>query len=163
MFEVFFSPHGGCEAAIVASINNAKTSIYVLSYTFTSHPIADALCRAKARNVDVHFVGDRTASKGPGCAISILHKAGIPCLIDGMHAIAHNKIIIIDELIVLGGSFNHSKAAETSNGENMTRTTDAKVAALYKGNWDLHKGHSVPYFPLFGDDLTELVNPLTQV
>lgn len=162
MFEVFFSPHGGCESQIVKSIDLSKFSIFVLSYTFTNQPIATALCRAKARGVDVQFIGDATASKGRGCAIKKLHDSGIPCLIDSIHAIAHNKIIIIDNLVVLGGSFNHSKAAETSNGENLTRVTSAQVAGVYKANWDLHKSHSYPYNPLVVAMDPDPITPLSQ-
>jgi phosphatidylserine/phosphatidylglycerophosphate/cardiolipin synthase-like enzyme len=44
---------------------------------------------------------------------------GIPTYIDAMHAIAHNKIMIIDWAVVTTGSFNFTKAAEKKNTENI--------------------------------------------
>jgi phosphatidylserine/phosphatidylglycerophosphate/cardiolipin synthase-like enzyme len=38
--------------------------------------------------------------------------AGIPTYIDAAHSIAHNKVMIIDKLVVITGSFNFTKAAE---------------------------------------------------
>ena len=47
--EVFFSPHGGCEAAVVRELANARTSVLVLAYSFTNAAIAKALVAAHAR------------------------------------------------------------------------------------------------------------------
>ena len=41
-----------------------------------------------------------------------VHNAGIPTLVDAVHAIAHNKIMIIDGQVVITGSFNFTKNAE---------------------------------------------------
>ena len=45
--------------------------------------------------------------------------AGIPTCIDDKHAIAHNKIMIIDKAMVIAGSFGFTKAAEEKNSENL--------------------------------------------
>jgi len=55
-------------------------------------------------------------------------RAGLPTVIDGKHAIAHNKIIIVDGAVVLTGSFNFTKAAESNNAENLLVIHDAKLA-----------------------------------
>ena len=43
---------------------------------------------------------------------------GIPTKIDALHAIAHNKIVIVDGAVVVTGSFNFTKQAENNNAEN---------------------------------------------
>jgi phosphatidylserine/phosphatidylglycerophosphate/cardiolipin synthase-like enzyme len=45
--------------------------------------------------------------------------AGLPTYIDDRHAIAHNKIVIIDGQTVLTGSFNFTKQADENNAENL--------------------------------------------
>jgi len=45
--------------------------------------------------------------------------AGIPTLIDAQHAIARNKVMVLDGSVVITGSFNFTKAAEESNAENL--------------------------------------------
>lgn len=47
-----------------------------------------------------------------GFSATFLKNSHIPTYIDAKHAIAHNKIMIIDREIVITGSFNFTKAAE---------------------------------------------------
>jgi len=152
--EVLFSPRGGCESAIVSAIKRANRSIHILAYTFTSKAITDALVARRKANIPIRFIGDDVGMKGPGCQINTLLAAGVECFTDGVHAIAHNKVIIIDEITVIGGSYNFSSAAENRNGENLTITTDVAIAAKYKANWDLHRSHSIFYTPVFTSGAT---------
>jgi phosphatidylserine/phosphatidylglycerophosphate/cardiolipin synthase-like enzyme len=74
----------------------------------------------------------------------LLH-AGIPTHIDTKHAIAHNKVMIIDGETVITGSFNFTTAAEEHNAENMLVIKDKAIAAKYISNWDGHVEHSAFY------------------
>ncbi|MGD0235363.1 MAG: phospholipase D-like domain-containing protein [Syntrophorhabdales bacterium] len=65
--------------------------------------------------------------------------------IDDKHAIAHNKIVIVDRTTVIAGSFNFTKAAEEKNAENLLIITSADMAKLYLENWMEHKKHSEAY------------------
>ena len=75
---------------------------------------------------------------------TFLKNSRIPTFIDDRHAIAHNKIMIIDREIVITGSFNFTKAAEEKNAENVLIIRDKALATVYMENWDKHKGHSEP-------------------
>ena len=66
-------------------------------------------------------------------------------LIDGKHAIAHNKIIIIDGQTVITGSFNFTNQAEDHNAENLLVIRDHGLAQRYLANWHDHEAHSEPY------------------
>jgi len=70
---------------------------------------------------------------------------GIPTYIDFRHAIAHNKIIIIDRETVITGSFNFTKAAEINNAENLLILHSKELAKEYIDNWNEHKKHSEVY------------------
>jgi phosphatidylserine/phosphatidylglycerophosphate/cardiolipin synthase-like enzyme len=74
-----------------------------------------------------------------------LHNLGIPVLIDAKHAIAHNKVIIIDGETVVTGSFNFTKQAETSNAENLLIIRDKDLSAKYAEDWRKHAEHLKPY------------------
>ena len=65
--------------------------------------------------------------------------------IDDKHAIAHNKVMVIDGHVVITGSFNFTKAAEESNAENLLVIDDVDLAQKYAKNWQEHLAHSVPY------------------
>jgi hypothetical protein len=43
IWEVYFSPKGGCADAIIRELDRAKSSVLVQAYSFTSAPIAKAL------------------------------------------------------------------------------------------------------------------------
>jgi phosphatidylserine/phosphatidylglycerophosphate/cardiolipin synthase-like enzyme len=66
-------------------------------------------------------------------------------MIDGNHAISHNKVMIIDGETVITGSFNFTKAAQEKNAENLLIIHDPALAAQYAQNWDAHRQHSQPY------------------
>jgi phosphatidylserine/phosphatidylglycerophosphate/cardiolipin synthase-like enzyme len=74
-----------------------------------------------------------------------LANQGISTMIDATHAIAHNKIIVIDGETVLTGSFNFTKAAQEKNAENLLMIRDPTLAAQYTTNWEVHRQHSQPY------------------
>jgi phosphatidylserine/phosphatidylglycerophosphate/cardiolipin synthase-like enzyme len=58
--QVYFSPNGGCTAAIVKEITDAKSEILVQAYSFTSAPIAKALVSAHKRGVKVEAILDKS-------------------------------------------------------------------------------------------------------
>ena len=71
--------------------------------------------------------------------------SGIDVKLDRAHALAHNKVMIIDGETVITGSFNFTKAAETKNAENVLIISDKDLAARYTENWRKHEAHSVVY------------------
>jgi phosphatidylserine/phosphatidylglycerophosphate/cardiolipin synthase-like enzyme len=62
---------------------------------------------------------DFPASWQQACGAAVLIEAGIDTKIDASHPDAHNKIITIDGVLVITGSFNFSQKAELSNSENL--------------------------------------------
>ncbi|MFH1293966.1 MAG: phospholipase D family protein [Pseudomonadota bacterium] len=142
--EVCFSPQGGCTDAINKALRQARQEILVQAYSFTSAPIAKALLDAHKRGVKVHVILDKSqkTQKYSSSSATFLKNSRIPTFIDDKHAIAHNKIMIIDRETVITGSFNFTKAAEEKNAENVLIIRDKGLAKVYMENWDKHKGHS---------------------
>ncbi|HEY0074493.1 MAG TPA: phospholipase D family protein [Abditibacteriaceae bacterium] len=142
---VYFSPKGGAQDAIIRAINGAKTSILLQAYSFTNASIAQALVQAKQRGVLVEAVLDKSNRTAQYSSATFLKNAGIHTSIDAKHAIAHNKVIIIDSDKVVTGSFNFSKAAEESNAENLLILHSKPLAAEYERNFRAHLEHSEDY------------------
>jgi phosphatidylserine/phosphatidylglycerophosphate/cardiolipin synthase-like enzyme len=140
--QVYFSPNGNCTAAIVTAIENTKSSIFVQAYSFTSAPIAQALVNAKKRGIEIFVILDKSQKTEKYTSASFLNNNGIPVYIDSKHAIAHNKIIIIDNKTIITGSFNFSKSAEERNAENLLIIEDIQLAKTYLKNWNEHQKHS---------------------
>ncbi len=55
--------------------------------------------------------------------------------LDGNPRSMHHKVIIIDESIVVTGSYNFSASAEKSNDENTLVIHNSEIAALYLGEF----------------------------
>ena len=101
--------------AVVNALDHATNSVLVQAYSFTSAPIAKAVVDAHRRGVKVQVILDRSQRTEKYSEADFLKHSGIPTVIDAQHAIAHNKVIIIDGYVVLTGSFNFSRAAEEHN------------------------------------------------
>jgi len=143
--QVYFSPRGGATEAVVGALDHATNNVLVQAYSFTSAPIAKALVEAHGRGVQVKVILDKSQRTEKYSEADFLRNSEIPTLIDAQHAIAHNKIMIVDNCTVLTGSFNFTKAAEESNAENLLIINDPVLAKEYVSNWHLHEGHSEVY------------------
>ncbi len=143
---VYFSPRGGCTEAIVHAIGNAQTTVLVQAYSFTSAPIAKALLDAHNREVFVHVILDSGQRTARYSSATFFRNQGIPVLIDSEHAIAHNKVMVIDGETIITGSFNFSKAAEERNTENLLIITGKPLLTrAYLDNFREHLIHSEVY------------------
>ena len=125
----------------MSTISQAKTEILVQAYSFTSAPIAKALVDAPKRGVHVQIILDRSQRKERYSSADFTAHAGIPTYIDAAHSIAHNKVMVIDKLVVITGSFNFTKAAEGKNAENLLVLRSKELAEGYIYNWEKHKEH----------------------
>ncbi|MBP2649823.1 MAG: phospholipase D/transphosphatidylase [Firmicutes bacterium] len=143
--DVAFSPEGGITNMLIGELNAAKKTIHVQAYSFTSNEIIKALIDAKKRGVDVKIIidksnadenNDSSNSKKEKARLDSIVDSGIPLKIDRGFQIAHSKIMIIDGVDVITGSFNFSAAAEHSNAENCLIIHDnTKLADTYEANW----------------------------
>jgi phosphatidylserine/phosphatidylglycerophosphate/cardiolipin synthase-like enzyme len=138
-------PGGNCTNAIVQTLGEAKRTILMQAYSFTSAPIAKALLDAHKRGVQVQVTLDKSQRGEKYSSADFLANQGVPTMIDANHAISHNKVIVIDGELVLRGSFNFTKAAQEKNAENLLIIRDPALAAQYTQNWEAHRQHSQPY------------------
>ena len=143
--EVYFSPHGGCTEAVIKELDKAESSVLVQAYSFTSAPVAKALLDAHKRGIKVEVILDKSQRTDQYSSATFLFNAGIPVKIDSRHAIAHNKVLVIDGETVITGSFNFTKAAEEKNAENLLVIRDKKLAERYTKDWQEHDSHSEVY------------------
>lgn len=144
--EVFFSPRGGATEAVVREIDHARREILVQAYSFTSPQISKALVQASRRGVRVEALLDKSQRRERYTGATFLSNAGIPVFIDAAHAIAHNKVMVIDGETLITGSFNFTKAAEEKNAENLLVVKGNKTLVdRYMKNYMEHKRHGEPY------------------
>jgi phosphatidylserine/phosphatidylglycerophosphate/cardiolipin synthase-like enzyme len=134
--EVAFSPNGAGAALIIKAIGEAKKTIKVQAYSFTNADIAKALLESSKRGVNVRVVLDKSQETEKYTSATFLANSGVPVRIDDDFAIAHSKIMILDDENIITGSFNFTKAAEERNAENVLVIRGNKeLAKLYMQNW----------------------------
>ena len=142
-YNVHFSPKGGCTEVVVHEIQQARSEILVQAYSFTSQTIAQSLVDAKLRGVHVEIVLDHSQEKEPHTDLPFFIEQGLAPRIDDKHAIAHNKVMLIDHHTIITGSFNFTNQAEEHNAENMLILRHyPDLAAMYRHNFLAHKEHS---------------------
>jgi phosphatidylserine/phosphatidylglycerophosphate/cardiolipin synthase-like enzyme len=139
---VCFTPGEECAKKIVDEIASAKQSIWVQAYSFTSQEIARALVVAMKRGVELKVILDRSQKGDRYSSYDFFSRSGVSVLLDSKHAIAHNKIMVIDGKRVITGSFNFTKAAQEKNAENLLFIEDPEIAQAYSENFLKHWRHA---------------------
>lgn len=129
LLETCFSPGGDCASRVVYWIRPANRSIHILIYSFTLNAVGDALVQAKQRRIDVKIVWDKSNWNDSGSEYQKLKDSGIEVRIDYRHGLLHDKVAIIDQHIIITGSFNWSRAANQENRENLV-VIDSQAWAL---------------------------------
>src|SRR5437764_10191352 len=143
--KVLYSPKGGCQEAVVAELQRARREILVMAYSFTADPLTFGLVEAKKRGVNVEILLDHSNEKESYSDLHIFLEHGLDPHIDAEHAIAHNKIIVIDKRVVITGSYNFTNQAEHENAENLLVIKGhSELPALYRDNFFKHKAHCKP-------------------
>ncbi len=151
--EALFTPGDKIARRIVDLIDDARHDIKVQAYGFTNSAIANALIAAKKRGIDVQIIEDDgeylNINGFSKLKLDSVKAAGAKIFLDSDHAIAHNKIIIIDaqtpQHAVITGSYNFTQAAEKNNAENIILIrANSAIAGEYLANWHKHLTHSSP-------------------
>jgi phosphatidylserine/phosphatidylglycerophosphate/cardiolipin synthase-like enzyme len=140
--EVYFSPTDGVAQKVLKRLNEAKSSIHFMTFSFTSDPIADVMIEKHKQGLEVRGVFDRQSSNGTGAEYQRLVDNGIDVLIDGNCYILHHKVIIIDKRIVITGSYNFTNNAERNNDENIVIIEDQALAQAYLEEFDRVYAHA---------------------
>jgi len=125
----YFSPVDHVMDKLVGLVNGAQKSIRFMAFTYTDKDLANAMIARFQAGVDVAgVIENRGASQG---ALVPLACGKVPVKVDGNKYTMHHKVIIIDDRIVITGSFNFTKAADTVNDDNVLVIYDASVARQY--------------------------------
>ena len=129
--QVIFSSEDNALSNLIAVINDAQRSIRFLAFSFTDDPLAQAMIDRSKAGVDVKGIFETFSSNGTRSELRTFWCAQVPARQDGNPSFLHDKIIIVDESIVITGSLNFSTNADESNEENVVILDNPEIAALY--------------------------------
>lgn len=131
-FEIFFSPDDGTASRLLELVRGAEESVHFMAFSFTSDDLAEALIdQTRAGLLVSGVVEESQADSNRGAEYGNLRSAGVDVRLDGNSANMHHKVIIIDEKIVITGSYNFSANAEKRNDENTLIIFDPLVAGAF--------------------------------
>lgn len=134
--ENYFAPRGNVASHIVDTIARSQRSIDFLAFSFTSDKIAKAMLDRHQAGVTVSGVFETTGSNTQFSEYTKMKRQGLPVYQDGNPWVMHHKVIIIDERIVIFGSFNFSDNADTQNDENLLIVDNPDIARAFKAEFD---------------------------
>jgi phosphatidylserine/phosphatidylglycerophosphate/cardiolipin synthase-like enzyme len=130
--ETYFAPDDRTSARLQELIRTAQHSIYFLAFSFTSDDLASALIDRHQAGVEIAGVfDDAQYQSNTGTEFDNLKQSGIDVRQDGRRYNMHHKVIIIDERIVVTGSYNFSRSAEERNDENTLIIHSPEIAAYF--------------------------------
>lgn len=137
--EVYFSPDDSTMDRLLELVNGADSSIYFMAFSFTQDELAEALLAAAARGVEVRGIfEDSQVESNTGGEFSFLLENGLDVRRDGQPGSMHHKVFIIDQSIVLAGSYNFSRNAEERNDENtLIIASNAMTRAFTAEFWEV--------------------------
>jgi len=130
--QVYFSPNGGCQDAVIQQITNAKSEILVAMYYLTEGDITKALINAKEQGINVQVFLDQSQLTEKYAKGKMLSNNGVSVRYDNWQGLMHNKFAVIDDSIVITGSFNWTATAEAENNENLLVIKSSELAKKYK-------------------------------
>jgi phosphatidylserine/phosphatidylglycerophosphate/cardiolipin synthase-like enzyme len=134
--EAFFCPQDGCKDRVVEQIDTARESVVCAVYTFTHDDIVSALIRARERGVGVWVVVEEQQYKASGQAAGArLMANGIGFATDTNPEFMHDKFTVIDDDVVLTGSFNYTLQADQKNNENLVIIRSGGLAKEFFAEW----------------------------
>jgi len=129
--QVLFSSEDHALSNLIAIVNDAQVSIRFLAFSFTDYPLAKAMIDRAAAGLDVKGVYETFGSTSTGAEMKTFWCANVPVRQDGNPSFLHDKVIIVDNSIVITGSLNYSSNADDSNEENVVILDNPEIAALY--------------------------------
>jgi len=129
--EVYFSPNGGVRNAIIRELEKTHKTVDIAMFMFTDRRLAYELLKLKKKGINIRIVLDGRSSENRFSKSRFFKNKGINVRCDYSHPstkygnIMHNKFAIIDNSVLITGSYNWTASAEELNDENILIIKDA--------------------------------------
>ena len=133
--EVYFSLSDNPQKAIIKNINHAEAFINIAMYIFTDKEIAASLINTQKRGVKVRVYLDKSQIESSYSVSRLLVQGGIKVRISTNNYIMHHKFAIIDNRLLLTGSYNWTFSANNRNDENLMVIDDPEIIEIFQNQF----------------------------
>ncbi len=134
--ENVFESEGKARDRIIELIRGAKSSVAFMAFVFTDDDIANAMIDKGREGLEVSGIIETRNVEATGSAFLRLLRARVEVIEDGNPYIMHHNVILIDNAIVITGSYNFSSSAADYNDENLLIMHSPEVGAQYRAEYD---------------------------
>jgi hypothetical protein len=135
--EVYFFPNAKNEKHLIEMLRTCMKSLDIAIFSLTRDNFAKAVIEVFNRGIKVRVIADDECVKNFGSDVYKLAAAGISCKTDNSAQYhMHNKYAIIDESVIVTGSFNWTSQAISNNQENLLFYQDKDIAQQYTNEFN---------------------------
>ena len=129
--ECYFFPNAANEEKVVSMLRTCKKTLDIAIFSLTLDSIAEAILEAHQRGIKVRMIADDECAKNKGSNVKLIASMGVPCKTDNAVYHMHHKFAVLDESVVIMGSFNWTGQAVKYNQENIFFYEDKNIASQY--------------------------------
>ena len=129
--ECYFFPNAANEEKVVSMLRTCKKTLDIAIFSLTLDSIAEAILEAFQRGIKVRMIADDECAKNKGSNVKLIASVGVPCKTDNAIYHMHHKFAVLDESVVIMGSFNWTGQAVKYNQENIFFYEDKNIASQY--------------------------------
>lgn len=130
--EAFFFLSAESEKKVIRHLSKAHKSMLICVFALTNDNLANANREAKNRSVQIKMIFDDEMMRMPGSDVKKLHDEGYEVRVDlDPKAHMHHKFVVIDDIVVITGSYNWTRQASAKNHENVVIFQDEEIANKY--------------------------------
>ena len=129
--ECYFFPNAANEEKVVSMLRTCKKTLDIAIFSLTLDSIAEAILEAFQRGIKVRMIADDECAKNKGSNVKLIASVGVPVKTDNAVYHMHHKFAVLDESVVIMGSFNWTGQAVKYNQENIFFYEDKNIASQY--------------------------------
>lgn len=131
MIQSYFSPGNDILDAITEQLQQCTNSLDICVFTLSDDRILDAIIACYRDGITIRVLSDNDKQYDRGSDIRTLSDAGVDVRVDVSDAHMHHKFMVVDEQIVVTGSYNWTRSAATRNAENIVIIDDQSTAESF--------------------------------
>ena len=137
LLEAYFFPNESNEVYVCNMLRTCRKSLDIAIFTLTNDKISAAITEAFERGVKIRIIADDECCKMMGSDVTRLAALGIPVKTDDeVRYHMHHKMAIIDDSVLVTGSFNWTTQAVKNNQENIIFMENPDVCKKYKEEYN---------------------------
>jgi mitochondrial cardiolipin hydrolase len=146
MEKAYFSPGEDCLNAIVDCILSAATTLKICVFTISDDRIVKAIIDRYFHGVKIRIITDNDKCRDYGSDIRRLCDIGLEIRTDRTPYHMHHKFAIIDDQLLLTGSYNWTRSAADNNHENIITTAHKEIVNGFLHEFELLWEEMAPYY-----------------